>query len=143
MPLLWNIVHIVTFDELKRFHETLKVTPSIAQHVRTFCFMMVSMDPLCDKCVYNESTTLHIAAMNPIAMSLQRRGLKGDADHVMRMPGQEPCDECPPRLRPWTGAESDEADVLQRVMRSHSKSALTVSSSSKSWTRDSSRLSIS
>lgn len=36
---LWSIVHVQSAQELGRVHESLKITPSIASHVRSFCFL--------------------------------------------------------------------------------------------------------
>lgn len=39
LPLLWSVLHVRTMSELGRLREVLRVSPSIARHVRSFCFM--------------------------------------------------------------------------------------------------------
>lgn len=38
LPLLWSAVHVATVDETARLREILKISPSLAQHVRSFSF---------------------------------------------------------------------------------------------------------
>lgn len=39
LPILWQTVHLDTVAELGRLRETLRVSPHLAYHIRSFCFL--------------------------------------------------------------------------------------------------------
>lgn len=39
LPRLWKVTHVKTVDELGRLRQTLRISPSVAQHIKSFCFL--------------------------------------------------------------------------------------------------------
>lgn len=116
LPLLWNIVHIATLDELLRLRETLRASPDIAQHIRTFCFVMVSEDALCERCTESKRDVFVEAVDNAWLMSRLRKEQTGQPSRDEGLgppPGRAaPCNVCPLRARNLTSQQRAQREEM-------------------------------